>query len=77
MTSTCRYKKRKEMEEEYAALSKEVNKSVRKDYRAYVDSTAKEAQVAANQANMKGMCSYQASNKQRMTRHCSCKRQRS
>jgi hypothetical protein len=51
--------KRKELEEECAALSEEVNKSVRNDYRAYeyVDSNAKEAQVAANQGNMKGMFS--------------------
>jgi hypothetical protein len=49
--------KRKELEEECAALSEEVNKSVRKDYRAYVDSNAKEAQAAANQGNMKGMFS--------------------
>ena len=37
---------RKEMEEEYGALSKEVDKSTSKDNPAYVDSIAKEAQVA-------------------------------
>jgi uncharacterized membrane protein YraQ (UPF0718 family) len=56
MTSTCRYDKKK-LEEEYAALSKEINISVRNDYRAYVDSIAKEAQVAANQVNTKGVFS--------------------
>ena len=43
------------MEKEYAALSKEVNRSTRRDYRAYVDSIANEAQIAANQGNIKGM----------------------
>ena len=43
------------LEKEYAALSKEVNRSTRKDYRAYVDSIANEAQIAANQGNIKGM----------------------
>jgi hypothetical protein len=52
-----RTRKRKELEKEYAALCKEVNKSVRKDYRAYVDSITNEAQVAANQANITGMFS--------------------
>ena len=42
------------LEKEYAALSKEVNRSTRKDYRAYVDSIANEAQIAANQGNIKG-----------------------
>jgi hypothetical protein len=56
MTSTCRYNEKKKLEE-YAALSKEINKSVRKDYQAYVDSTAKEAQVAANEVNTKGVFS--------------------
>jgi hypothetical protein len=36
--SHARTRKRQEFEKEYAALSKEVNKSVRKDYRALVDS---------------------------------------
>jgi hypothetical protein len=34
---------------------KEVNRSTRRDYRAYVDSIANEAQTAANQGNIKGM----------------------
>jgi hypothetical protein len=38
-------------------MSKEINKSVRKDYQAYVDSNANEAQVAANQGNIKSMFS--------------------
>jgi hypothetical protein len=36
-------------------LSKEVNKSVRKDHQAYIDSIANDAQIAANQGNIKGM----------------------
>jgi hypothetical protein len=47
-------RKRKELEKEYAALSKEVNKSVRKDYRAYINNIANEAQIATNQGNIKG-----------------------
>jgi hypothetical protein len=38
----ARTRKRKELKKEYAALSKEVNKSVRRDCRAYVDSIANE-----------------------------------
>jgi hypothetical protein len=53
----ARTRKRKELEKEYAALSKEVNKSVRKDYGADVDSIANEAQITANQGNIKGMFS--------------------
>jgi hypothetical protein len=37
-----RTRKRKELEEECAALSKEVNKNVNKDYQPYVDSNGKE-----------------------------------
>ena len=47
--------KGKELEKEYAALSKEVNRSTKRDYRAYMDSIANEAQIAANQGNIKGM----------------------
>jgi hypothetical protein len=54
--TNARTRKRNEMEE-YVASNKEVNKSVRKDNRAYVDSIAKEAQVAANQGNREGMFS--------------------
>ena len=43
------------MEKEYAALSKEIKKSGRRDHRAYADRIANEAQVAANQGNIKGM----------------------
>jgi hypothetical protein len=45
------------LDEEYAALSKEINKSFRKDYPVYMDSNVNEAQVAANQGNIKGMFS--------------------
>jgi len=51
----ARTKKGKKLEKEYAALSKEVNKCARRDYRVYVDSIANEAQIAANQRNTKGM----------------------
>ena len=51
----ARTRKGKEMEKEYAALSKEVNRSTRRDYGAYVDSIANEAQIAANQGNIKDM----------------------
>jgi regulator of replication initiation timing len=51
----ARTRKRKELEKQYAAFSKGVNKSVRRNYRAYVDSIGNEAQVAANQGNIKGM----------------------
>jgi hypothetical protein len=51
----ARTRKGKELEKEYAALSKEVNKCARRDYRVYVDSIANEAQIAANQGNIKGM----------------------
>ena len=47
-----RTRKRKELENEYAALRKEVNRTTRRDYRAYVDSIANEAQIAANQGNV-------------------------
>ena len=50
-----RTRKRKELENEYAALSKEVNRSTRRDYQAYVDRIANGAQKAANQGNIKGM----------------------
>ena len=50
-----RTSKGKELEKEYAALSKEVNRSTRRDYRTYVDSIADQAQTAANQGNIKGM----------------------
>jgi len=50
-----RTRKGKELEKEYAALSKEVNKCARRDYRVYVDGIANEAQIAANQGNIKGM----------------------
>ena len=53
----ARSRKGKELEKVYTALSKEVNKSVRKDYRAYVNYTANEAQVAANQGNIRDMFS--------------------
>jgi len=42
------------LEKEYAALSKEIKKSVRRDHRVYADRIANEAQVAANQGNIKG-----------------------
>jgi len=51
----ARTKKGKELEKEYAALSKEVNKCPRRNYRVYVDSIANGAQLAANQGNIKGM----------------------
>jgi len=51
----ARTRKGKELEKEYTALSKEVKKCARRDYRVYVDSTANEAQIAANQGNIKGM----------------------
>ena len=40
----------------YAALSKEIKKSVRRDHRAYADRIANEAEVAANQGNIR-VCS--------------------
>jgi len=51
----ARTRKGKELEKEYAALSKEIKKSVRRDHRAYADRIANEAQVATNQGNIKGM----------------------
>ena len=48
-------RKGKELEKEYAALSKKIKKSVRRDHRAYADRIANEAQVATNQGNIKGM----------------------
>jgi hypothetical protein len=51
-------RKGNELEKEYAALSKEVNRSTRRDYRTYVDSIVDEAQTAANQGNIKGMFNY-------------------
>ena len=53
----ARTRKRKELEKVYAALSKEVNKSVRKDYQVYVIYIANEAQVPENQGNIRGMFS--------------------
>jgi len=50
-----RTRKGKELEKEYAALNKEIKKSVRRDHRAYADRIANEAQAAANQGNIKGM----------------------
>jgi len=50
-------RKGKELEKEYAALSKEIKKNIRKDHRAYVDKIASEAQEAANQGNIKGVFS--------------------
>jgi len=47
--------KARSWEKEYAALSKEIKKSVRRDQRAYADRIANEAQVAANQGHIKGM----------------------
>ena len=51
----ARTRKGKELQKEYAALSKEIKKSVRRDHRAYADRIVNEAQVAAKQGNMKGM----------------------
>ena len=51
----ARTRKGKELEKEYAALSKEVNKCARRNYRVYVDSIANGAQMVANQGNIKGM----------------------
>jgi len=51
----ARTRKGKELEKEYVALSKEIKRSVRRDHRAYADGIANEAQVAANQGNIKGM----------------------
>ena len=51
----ARTRKGNELEKEYAALSKEIKKSVRRDDRAYADRIANEAQVAANHGNIKGM----------------------
>jgi len=55
-TTYARTSKGKELEKEYVALSKEIKKSVRRDHRAYADGIANEAQVAANQGNIK-VCS--------------------
>jgi len=52
----ARTRKGKELEKEYVALSKEIKKSFRRDHRAYTDGIANEAQVAANQGNIK-VCS--------------------
>jgi hypothetical protein len=54
-TTNARTRKGKELEKEYVTLSKEIKKSVRRDHRAYADSTANKAQVAANQGNIKRM----------------------
>jgi ubiquinone biosynthesis protein UbiJ len=43
------------LEKQYAALCKEIKKSVRRDHRAYADRIADEAQAAANQGNIKGI----------------------
>jgi len=51
----ARSRKGKELEKEYAALSKEIKKNVRRGHRAYANRSANEAQVAANQGNIKGM----------------------
>jgi hypothetical protein len=51
----ARTRKGKKWEKEYVALSKEIKKKVRRDHRAYADRIANEAQVAANQGNIKGM----------------------
>jgi len=51
----ARTRKGKELEKEYAALSKEIKKSARRDHRTYADRIANEAQTAANQWNIKGM----------------------
>jgi hypothetical protein len=48
-------RKRKELGKKYAALCKEVNKSVRKDYRFYIDSIANDAQTTENQGNIKAV----------------------
>ena len=51
----ARTRKGKELEKEYAALSKEIKRNVRKDHRAYADKIVSEAQEAANQGNIKGV----------------------
>ena len=51
----ARTRKGKELEKEYAALSKEIKKNVRKDHRDYADKIANEAQEAANQRSIKGV----------------------
>jgi len=51
----ARTRKGKDLEKEYAALSKEIKKSVRRNHRAYAVRIANEAQVAADQGNIKGM----------------------
>jgi len=43
------------LEKEYAVLNKEIKKYTRRDHRAYVDRIINEAQVAADQGNIKGM----------------------
>jgi hypothetical protein len=51
----ARTRKGKVLEKVYAALSKEIKKSVRRDHRAYADRIMNDAQVAANQGNIKVM----------------------
>ena len=55
MCNICKNQERQGVEKEYVALSKEIKKSVRRDHGAYADGIANEAQVAANQGNIKGM----------------------
>jgi len=73
----ARTRKGKELEKEYAALCKEIKKSVRRDHRAYADRIVDEAQVAANQGNIKRYVQcYETVNEQCTANHSSDKRQR-
>ena len=76
-TTYARTRKGKELEKEYAALSKEIKKSVRRDHRAYADRIVNEAQVAAKPREHKRYVQcYETVNEQCTANHSSDKRQR-
>jgi hypothetical protein len=52
MSGMCNTHKWNEVEKEYASLNKEVKKLIWRDHRRYMDSTASEAQSAADLGNI-------------------------